>query len=186
MQTLLNFLNSVKPLSVELQTHLVRILKHKNVTKRQILLKAGHISREIYFIEEGLLRCYYDKGAQEVCTWFMKEGDVIISVESFFSQQPSEETIQAITPCSVWYITHSELSNIYQHYPEFNFIGRVLTEKYYVLLRKELRGLRMQSARERYDWLMEYHSELALRVPSKFLASWLGVGEPYFSTLKSR
>jgi len=185
MQTLFDFLNSVNPMSDELQTHLARILKHRTFSKRETLLKAGHISRDIYFIESGLLRCYYNKGIQEVCTWFMKEGDVIISVESFYSQQPSEETIQAITPCVVWYISHNELSYIYRNFPEFNFVGRVLTEKYYVLLRKELKGLRMQSAKERYDWLMEYHSELALRVPSKYLASWLGVGEPYFSTLKS-
>ena len=58
----------------------------------------------------------------------MKECDVIISVESFFIQQSSKESIQALEDCILYYITYDELQHIYKTFPEFNFIGRVLTE----------------------------------------------------------
>jgi len=66
----------------------------------------------------------------------MKEGDVIVSVESFFSQKQSYESIQALEDCILYYITYDELQFVYNHFPEFNFIGRVLVEKYYETVAK--------------------------------------------------
>ena len=186
MESLLHFLNSIYPLSEGLVFHLSQILKTKELNKRDYLLKAGHICRTICFIEKGLLRCFYIKGNDEVCSWFMKEGDVIVSIESFFQQKESYESIQALEACTLHYIQYTELQHIYRQFPEFNFIGRVLTEKYYMLWAQQLYGLRMQQAPERYKWLMQNFPELILRVPAKYLASWLGITEVMLSKIKGK
>jgi signal-transduction protein with cAMP-binding, CBS, and nucleotidyltransferase domain len=186
MEQLLHFLNSICPLSPALQQHLFSILKEKELLKKGFLLKAGHVCRQICFVQKGLLRCFYIKGETEVCSWFMKETDVIISIESFFQQKESYEFIQALEDCTLYYIEHSELQHIYKYFPEFNFTGRVLTEKYYTLWAQQLYGLRMQQAPDRYKWLMKNHHELILRVPAKHLASWLGITEVMLSRIKSR
>ena len=186
METLLNFLHSIHPLSEGLMEYLGNHLQVKHLERKHLLLKAGHISRYIYFIQSGLLRCYYIRHETEVCSWFMKEGDVIISVESFFTQQPSYESIQALEPCELYYIRYDELQFIYRNFPEFNFIGRVLTEKYYTLSEQRLYSLRMQRASERYQYLIDHFPELILRVPSKQLASYLGVTDVTLSNIKSK
>ncbi|MCW3074587.1 MAG: Crp/Fnr family transcriptional regulator [Flaviaesturariibacter sp.] len=183
---LLRFLNSVHPLSEALLDHLRTILKPRELSRKEYLLKAGHICRHICFIEQGLLRCFYMKEDHEVCSWFMKEGDVIISVESFYTQKPSYESIQALEDCILYYIEYNELQQIYRRFPEFNFTGRVLTENYYALSEQRLYSMRMQRSQERYDYLMEHHSELVLRVPAKYLASYLGITEVTMSKIKSR
>ena len=114
----------------------------------------------------------------------MKEGDVIVSVKSFFKQTASEECIQALDDCLIYYITYSELQFIYRNFPEFNFVGRVLTERYYTLSEQRLYALRMQRSHDRYAYLMEHHAELIQRVPSKFLASYLGITEVTLSNIK--
>jgi CRP-like cAMP-binding protein len=116
----------------------------------------------------------------------MKEGDVIISVESFYNQKPSYESIQALEDSTLFYITYNELQTIYQEYPEFNFIGRFLTEKYYCLSEQRLYSIRMQRSQERYDYLMEHHPELILRVQAKHLSTYLGITEVTMSRLKAR
>lgn len=186
METLLPFLQSVFPMSDELIDHLSSILKQKKLAKRDYLLKAGHVSRNAYFVEKGLLRCFYLKGDREVCSWFMKESDVIFSIGSFYQQIESYEYIQALEDVTVFYIEFSELQNIYKTYPEFNFIGRVLTEKYHALWDRQLYGLRMQNSTERFNWLKQNHSELFLRVHSKYLASYLGITEVTLSKLKGK
>ncbi|MDP4265053.1 MAG: cyclic nucleotide-binding domain-containing protein [Bacteroidota bacterium] len=186
MEELLAFLNSVFPLSDALTEHLSLTVKVRELRKKEILLRAGHICRDIHFIARGLLRCYYEKGEQEVCSWFMKEGDVIVSIESFFERKVSYESIQALEDCVLFYINYDELYHIYQTYPEFNWISRELTQHYYILWAKQLYGLRMQSAQERYDWLLANFPELALRVPAKYVASWLGINEAHFSVVKGR
>ncbi|RYE59153.1 MAG: cyclic nucleotide-binding domain-containing protein [Sphingobacteriales bacterium] len=186
MELLIQFLNTIHPLSDGLKDHLRAILKEKKLYKRDYFLKAGHISRTICFIENGLLRCFYNRGDTEICSWFMKEGDVIVSIESFFQQKPSYESIQALEDCTLHYIEYEELQHIYREFPEFNFTGRLLTEKYYALWAQQLYGLRMQSAQERYNWLFENHADLLLRVPSKYLASNLGITEVTLSKIKAK
>ena len=186
MEQLLHYLNSIHPLSSSLHQHLFSILKVKELSKKGFLLKAGHTCRHIWFVKKGLLRCFYIKGETEVCSWFMKETDVIVSIESFFQQKESYESIQALEDAVLYYIEYSELQSIYRNFPEFNFTGRILLEKYYTLWAQQLYGLRMQPAQDRYKWLMENYPELILRVPAKYLASWLGITEVMLSRIKSK
>lgn len=186
MERLLCLLGSIHPLSPALLQFLTLHVKEKSFLKKEFLLKSGHISRHIYFIESGLMRCFYRRGDSEVSSWFMKEGDLIVSIESFFLQQPSYEAIQALEDSVLYYIDYSELQAIYKEFPEFNFIGRVLTEKYYILWARQLYGLRMQQAPERYQWLLENHPDLILRVPAKYLSSWLGITEVMLSKIKGK
>jgi CRP-like cAMP-binding protein len=186
MEKLLLFLNTIYPLSSGLIEHLQGILKIKELPKKGYLLKQGVICTNISFIEKGLLRCFYEKDDKEVCSWFMKEGDVIISVESFFKQSISYENIQALEECVLHYINYNELQYTFHHFPEFNFIGRVLTEKYYTLSEQRLYSIRMQRAQERYQYLVDHFPELILRVPSKYIASYLSITEETLSRIRSR
>lgn len=184
MEELLQYLNSIHQLPDELINYLGTNLKSKTLGKKDFLLKKGHVSKDVCFIGKGLLRCFYMIEDKDVSSWFMKEGDVIFSVESFFKQKPSYESIQALEDTLVYYITYDELQFIYRSFPEFNFVGRVLTERYYTLSEQRLYSMRMQKSQDRYLYLLEHHSELVLRVPSKFLASYLGITEVTLSNIK--
>jgi CRP/FNR family transcriptional regulator, anaerobic regulatory protein len=140
---------------------------------------------DIWFIEKGMLRCFYMLEDKEVSSWFMKEGDVTVSVESFFRQTISYESIQALEDSTVHYITFDELQFIYRNFIEFNFIGRLLLEHYYTLSEQRLYAIRMQRSPDRYAYLMEHHPELIQRVPSKHLASYLGIMDVTLSNIKS-
>ncbi|MFL5811219.1 MAG: Crp/Fnr family transcriptional regulator [Flavisolibacter sp.] len=184
MERLLHFLYLIHPLSDELKAYLFRHLKTQEIARNGMLLRGGHICRNVYFIEKGLLRCFYHKGDTEVSSWFMKEGDVIISIESFYQQKESYESIQALEDSVLYYIAYNELQYIYKNFLEFNFIGRVLTEKYHELWAQQLYALRMHTAYERYQWLLKKHAELVLRVPGKFIASYLGIEKTTLSKIK--
>lgn len=186
MQNLLLFLNSIYPLSIELQQHLAVMLKSKIVKKKDFLLRTGETCTNVYFVESGLIRCFYKKEEKEICSWFMREGDVIISVESFFKQKPSYESIQALEKSSVYYISYSELQDIYMKFSEFNFIGRVLVERYYVRCEERLFTIRYNTAQERYHYLINNQSELIRNIASKYIASYLGVSEITLSRIKRK
>ncbi|MES2648085.1 MAG: Crp/Fnr family transcriptional regulator [Bacteroidota bacterium] len=186
MEKLLTYLNSIYSLSPELQEHLFGILKQQTLSRKQYLLKAEQVCNNIYFISKGLVRCFYNKEDQEVNTWFMKEDDVIVSVESFFYQKKSKEFIQAIEDTELHSISYEELEYIYHTFPEFNFVARILLQKYYTLSEQRLYSLRMQRSQERYRYLMDYYPELILRVPAKFLASYLGITEETLSRIRSK
>lgn len=77
-------LRAVHPLSEGLIEHLKINVKYRELAKGDYLLKADHYCRDIHFIDQGLLRCFYRTEQADISSWFMKDGDVIVSVESFF------------------------------------------------------------------------------------------------------
>lgn len=186
MEELLQLINSICPISAELTEHLALTLKEKTYKKNEYLLKEGEVCRNICFIKKGLTRCFYNNGILEVCSWFMKEGDMIISVDSFFQQKPGAESIQALEECEVAYLSYDELQFMYKNFPEMNFIGRVLTEKYYSLSEQRLYSLRMHRSDQRYQYLLKNFPELIQRVPVKYIASYLGVARETLSRNRSK
>jgi CRP/FNR family transcriptional regulator, anaerobic regulatory protein len=186
MEELFQILAGIHPMSLDLQQYLAKTLKTREISKKQVLLKIGHINRNIYFVGQGLFRCFYIREDKEVCSWFMKEMDVMVSVESFFKQIPSYESIQALEDSIVYYVSYDELQFVYNNFPEFNYNARVLAEKYYSLSEQRLYALRMQKAPERYRFLTKYFPELIQRVPSKFLASYLGVTDVTLSNIRGK
>ena len=186
MEEIFALISSLCPVSPELAVHLTHTFKEKTYKKNEYLLKEGNTCGKICFIVKGLTRCFYNNGILEVCSWFMKEGDMIVSVESFFQQKPSSESIQAIEDCEVIYITYEELQFMYKNFPEMNYIGRVLTEKYYILSEQRLYSLRMHRAGQRYQHLLENFPELVQRVPVKYIASYLGVAKETLSRNRSK
>lgn len=172
-------------MSKPLIEHLEGILKHIEVPKKGYLLKEGKVCENVWFIEKGLARCYYTKDGEEISSWFMKEGDVIFSVKSFYNQEPSYENIQVLEDSSLYFISYKELQQIYNTFLEFNFIRGVLTERYYMLSDERTFTIRMQKAHERYAHLVEHHPDLTQRVPAKYVASYLGISEETLSRIRS-
>lgn len=186
METLLHLLNTVYPLSEALQEHLMGLLKVKQLVKKEFLLKGGHTCRNISFIRQGLLHCYHLVNDIKQTSWFMQTGDVVISVKSFYSQTPGYEYIQALEETEVYYISYNELQHIYTTFPEFNFIGRVLTERYYALCDERTHVLRNFDAVGRYKWFVRNFPDLILPVPARYIASFLGIKEETLSRIRSR
>jgi CRP/FNR family transcriptional regulator, anaerobic regulatory protein len=186
MELIFQFLNSIYPLSRPLYEHLLNIVNTKEIKKKEYLLRTGKVCKNIYFIEKGLIRCFYLNGEKEISSWFMKEGDVITSIKSFYEQIPSYESIQALENSIVHYISYDEIQIIYKTYLEFNFISRVLTEKYYALCDERLYSTKMKQASDRYKYLMDHHPEIIQRVPSMYISSYLGISLETLSRIKNR
>lgn len=186
MKELLSLLHNIHPLSPELYSYLAGHLQTEQVKARQHLLQAGQVCRRMWFLKKGLLRCYHLVGEQQVCSKFMKEGDIIVAAPSFFLQLPGDECIETIEDSTVASICFSELQYIYQHFPEFNTIARVLTTKSYLLSEQRAAVLRLPNATLRYSYMLEKQPELVLRVPAKYMASYLGIAKETISRIRGK
>ena len=84
MEAIIKLVESIQAVPDELKSELRNLIKGKPVSKHEVILNAGQLAKYIYFIERGLLRAYNFKREREVSAWFMKEGDFVVSVSSFF------------------------------------------------------------------------------------------------------
>lgn len=186
MISLLRYFRSIYPLPEALRDHLEDIVKEKKLKKKDFLLKTGQVCGNIYFVEEGLLRSFYEKEDRDISFAFMKEQDICVDLESFLTQEYSQRSIQALEDSTLSYITHDELQRIYREFDGFNMIGRVMTEECFIRYIQRLTSMWMQPSEKRYEWLVQRSPELFQRVPAKYLASYLGITESMLSMVRNK
>ncbi|MDO9155474.1 MAG: Crp/Fnr family transcriptional regulator, partial [Sediminibacterium sp.] len=63
-------------------------------------------------------------------------------------------------------------------------IGRILTERYYILSEERNYTMRFNSAVERFKILKKSYPEIINRVQAKYIASYLGITEETLSRIK--
>lgn len=185
MEELLRLFNRIQPLEPELLHYILSCLKQHELKRKTLVLKAGEVNHSIYFIEKGVLRSYRKVGGQEKTTWVNRENDIVVVPASFFTQEPSTESVETLEPSILHSITYSQLEEAYRRYPQFNLHGRIILQKYYVLDSKQ-NYIKQQPALAKFKYLMEHQPDLVGRVSDKYLASYLGISKETFSRQKSK
>jgi CRP-like cAMP-binding protein len=191
MEELLFFLNQIAssegwPLSAACLAYLRKTIKTSTLKEEEFLLTAGQVCTNLYFIQRGLLKCFYIVHQQEVSDWFFGELETVVSIDSFYDQLASEDFIQALEDCLLFYITYEELNYLYRNFVEFNVVGRVLTNKYLRIWHRQARNIRMLTAEERYLFLLKTQPDLINRVPVRDLASYLDMAKETLSRMRGR
>lgn len=186
MAPFLAFIDAIQPVSPALTQALMVIVRREILPARHLLLRPGEVARRVYFLETGLVRGYTLLHGREVSSWFMQTGDFVISILSFFTQQPSAEYLELLEPAVVHSIIHQELQQLYRDFPEFNYVGHQLIEKYYVLSEQRAQNLRSRTAAERYELLLRDFPTVFQRVALQHIASHLGMAPETLSRLRNK
>ncbi|HWA33923.1 MAG TPA: Crp/Fnr family transcriptional regulator [Cyclobacteriaceae bacterium] len=184
--SLITYISTIQPLSGELQASIIACLRTEILPKKRLLLQSGEVCGRLYFINKGCARAFYSCRNQQVTAWFMGENEMIVSVKSFFLQMPSNESIELLEESVLTSISYSDLQMLYRQFPEFNVVGRVLTEKYYCQSEERLAAMRLQSTQERFDALLQNTPQIIQRAPLKDIASYLGMKPETLSRLRAR
>lgn len=185
-ELLFQILHFIAPVSAALREELGSRLKREKYAKKQVLVRPGEVARKIYFIREGFARaCYHDADGREHTTWFMGPGDFMISVYSFFTQQPAAEQIELLADSRLLSLTWQQLQSLYADHPEFNYHGRVLTQKYYIQSEERAVMLRTRDAAERYRMLLIQYPQLTQQASLAQVASFLSVTPETLSRIRA-
>ena len=186
-RNLLNLFDNIYPLKEEIKLAIITNSEVIKVAKKTKLLNVGERSNTIYFIVNGAARIFYlDKEGKETNTWFLFENELLISVYSFYTGNPSFEYIETLEDCKLIAVKREKLDELYLNFMEFNFSGRKLTEFYHMRNEIQANELRMLSAKERYQNLLERNPQLFQRVSLGHIASYLGISQETLSRIRKQ
>lgn len=180
------FLNSLYPLPDEAQAAMMKVMSEKKIRKGQHLLKEGEVCTHLTFIKRGLLKVYFDKGNKDMALWYNKELDAVLSVQSFYTQQPSALAIKCEEDCELYVVPYTEVERLYDNHPVYNRHARVILQHFYGLSEAHVKLL-MKTPRERYEEIKKMYPWMVdgSRLTDKMLADYLGIDKATLSRYRN-
>lgn len=159
-------------------------IQHTYKKKGTLLLKQGHINDNLYIIEKGLIRFFYNNEDSEVTNWFCTENMVVFNSRCFFSSLPSNESLELLEDSSLYSVSSRDLNKLYKTNIELSNIGRKIAEEYCIESESRISILHTKTAGERYQTLVEQTPEILQRVSLGHIASYLGVTQETVSRIR--
>lgn len=158
----------------------------REMAKGDYFVQEGKIGRYMAFAVSGVFRYYYLKDGQDITTYASGPGSFLLSLASFFRQQPSLENICALTDASIWQLSYTDVQSLKKKDPAFLQFYIQALEHLTVGMDETRTNLIMLTAEERYALLMKNEPNLLQQVPLQYLASILGVTPRHLGRIRQQ
>ena len=173
---------------IELTDAEFRLLASKlhlvNFDKKTKLVGIGDVATNVYFVLKGITRRYFYRGKQEIITHLIKEGGLMGSVISFLTGEPSRYVLETIEPVTAYSISKKDIEELFESDKKWEKFGRKILTAFFIQIEYHNINMIRYSTRERFINFMKENPDLVLRVPQKYLASYLEIQPETFSRLK--
>ena len=184
MTSLFQYFKKFNPLSKEAEREIAEISNLITIKKNKDLQPIGHTCKTIYFIKRGVARIYYFKDGIDITESFFFENSIIARVESLFTGKPSRKAIQILEDAEIIAINANLLFKLYDTFPETERLFRKIFEAAYVETVNRIEGIQFHSAEERYNALLSEAPNVLMKVPLKYVASYLGITQVSLSRIR--
>lgn len=186
MKSLFEHINQYCRLSNSTLKSLGTTLKKVELAKGAFLTTEGKICDHVYFLEKGAVRGFYNLEGKEISHWFAFENNFVTSFLSFITRKPGMENVQLMEDSVLWAITYDDLQQLYRKHVDMERLGRIMHERYYVMLEERFVSNHFKEARERYNNLMLQAPHILQRVPLGYVASYLGMTQETLSRMRNK
>ena len=161
------------------------ILVRKDCEKGEILLAEGQVSHSILIVGKGMIRQFYYKNGKDVTEHFSYEGCIAMCIESLLKQEPTRLMAEALEDGTVYLLDYNKLTALAETSWEVNMLYRKILE--YSLIQSQVKAdsWRFETARERYNHLMQTQPEVVKRAPLSHIASYLLMTPETLSRVRS-
>jgi CRP-like cAMP-binding protein len=157
------------------------------IPKKCFYLKAGNISKQKAYINKGSTRTFtVDAKGHEHILFFSFEDWWIADFESYYTQQPANQYIQATEDCELLCISKCDLDKLEEQNPKLKAFFDEKKQKKIVATMNNLNEVKSLTAEERYLNLVKKHPEIFQRIPLQYIASYLDIEAQSLSRLRSR
>ena len=152
--------------------------------RNEYLKVKGSIDTNIYYIESGSLRIFVVDESEEQIIRFGYENDLIVSLDSFFTDKPSEFYIQAIKKT----VVKATSKNKFIEFINLNEINKqaytkILEDLILQHVERE-KDILTSSPKARFQRVLARSPQLFQKIPNKHIANYLRMSPETLSRLK--
>lgn len=181
---LIQLLNTIYPAG----DALCEIMKGNMVTltlkKDELLIAEGDTCHYMHFIVSGALMGFSTHKGKKIITYVSVENEFVSSISGMHGIKPSKEGIIAVEPTQVIALHNSIIQELLEKQFDFNYIFRVMVQKYYQDAQERAHIIRVGNGKERYLYFIETHPGFIDRLPLEHVASLLDMKPETLARIK--
>lgn len=187
MNLLLHNIAKHVTLTEQEEARILSLTQVETFKSKTILLKAGEVCTQSYFVTKGILRSYTldENGVEHVVSFACSEW-WIADMYSYISQRPGQLFIEVNEDAEVIVLTKENQEKLYAEVPKMERFFRILIENSLVSNQQRLINNLTFTAEARYDLFSKKFKSIIPYLPQKQIASYIGVTPEFFSKMKSR
>jgi CRP/FNR family transcriptional regulator, anaerobic regulatory protein len=179
-------IKSIASLNEAEEKAFLSILDVKLFKKKEFLLQEGKICNKITFVNNGIMRLFYNVEGVENTIQFFFGDSWYTDYASFLTGKPTIENLQALEESEVVQVKKEDLYKLYDSMPIFEKVGRIFAENAYLSI-SQLNQMKTNEEPEvRYINLLKTRPELVQQIPQHYIASYLGVKPETLSRIRKR
>ncbi|MBB6236833.1 CRP-like cAMP-binding protein [Pedobacter sp. AK013] len=182
---LIKYLSTAAKLSPGEVERIDRSFSKTECARNVLLERPGNFSKQVYFIEKGLVRAFYYKEEKDITHTFFDEDSFIVAFESIFFNRAHPYGLEIIEQSSVRTISYAQLDALCNASPAFNNHRLLVALKVISRLSEKIYSLQFHSADQRYKDLLNTTPNILLRVPLGHIASYLGITQQTLSVIRA-
>jgi CRP-like cAMP-binding protein len=161
----------------------VSVEKYK---KGEVILAPNKKSMKLYFIEKGMIRGFYYKDEKEITANFIDENLFAISLNAAYFDSVDPYGMMAVEACTLKVAYLPELNKLAAQIPKIKDLTISVLVQALKDVTERLYSLQLQTAEERYKFMMTNHPHILLTASLGDIASYLGITQQTLSVIRSK
>lgn len=180
------YVRSKVQLTAEEWARLKALSSARHLRKRQFLLHEGQVWQHYAFVCRGCLRQYQvdAKGVEHMLKFSIENwwaGDR----ESLMTGQTSRQNIDALEDTDVLLFPKADFEQFAREVPAFHELIDGLLSRTYMASQRRIQTAISADAETKYREFVQNYPQLALRVPLRMIASYLGLSAETLSRIRA-
>ena len=186
-QSLIQFATSKFNFTKEDEILVEKYFQIENFKKNEIILNAGEICQNLYFIKKGLIRTFHvGQNGTEFTRLIVQENDFCTILLSFREKVASPANIQALENTEVFSISILDFQEFIKQSETAKKIYTKILEDFQNFQIKRLEFLTTLSPQEKVEQFLTENFELEKRISDKIIATYLQITPETYSRCKKK
>ncbi|MCG9875552.1 MAG: cyclic nucleotide-binding domain-containing protein [Leptospiraceae bacterium] len=183
---LIQAINKIEPFEMNEIKTILDFFEIVCVGKNHPLVAYKSHTKYIYFINKGFLRLYIPFQDKEYTRFIASEGSFISAFPSFINQKESLEVLESISECELLRISRNDFEKLRNLSLKSSKLIIQIYQQTIISLEARSLELMLLSAEQRFNAILKQHPEYFQSIPSKILASYIGMQPETFSKFKNK
>ncbi len=172
-------------------SNLIDKIENKNLWDKELELERneylkvkGSIDTNVYLVKNGSLRIFVVDKNEEHTIRFGYKDNLIVSLDSFLNEKPSDFYIQALKRTTVKVINKEKYTSFIESSDENKRMWLDILESFILQQMERERDILTSSPLERYNRVLKRSPQLFQEIPNKYIASYLRMTPETLSRIK--